>query len=67
MSVDAGKKRGCGPVPAAGDGKPKKKPKRKETYSIYIYKVLKQASKHFCSARSCIMCRVTSAYRILTL
>ncbi|KAM6338911.1 histone H2B type 2-K1 [Podargus strigoides] len=40
MSAEAGKKRGH--APAAGDRKTKRKPKRKETYSVYIYKVLKQ-------------------------
>lgn len=43
MSVEAGKKRGHGPT--TGDRKAKRKPKRKETYSVYIYKVLKQVSK----------------------
>ncbi|KAM6104465.1 histone H2B type 2-K1 [Theristicus caerulescens] len=40
MSAEAGKKRGR--APTSGDRKPKRKPKRKETYSVYIYKVLKQ-------------------------
>uniref|UniRef100_A0A8C0IA38 Histone H2B n=1 Tax=Bubo bubo TaxID=30461 RepID=A0A8C0IA38_BUBBB len=40
MSAEAGKKRGH--VPMSGDKKSKRKPKRKETYSVYIYKVLKQ-------------------------
>ncbi|KAM9647899.1 histone H2B type 2-K1 [Morphnus guianensis] len=40
MSAEAGKKRGH--APASGDRKSRKKPKRKETYSVYIYKVLKQ-------------------------
>ncbi|XP_025971613.1 late histone H2B.L4 [Dromaius novaehollandiae] len=40
MSAEAGKKRGH--APTAGDKKSKRKPKRKETYSVYIYKVLKQ-------------------------
>ncbi|XP_010115688.1 PREDICTED: histone H2B, gonadal-like, partial [Chlamydotis macqueenii] len=40
MSAEAGKKHGHGP--ALGDRKAKRKPKRKETYSVYIYKVLKQ-------------------------
>lgn len=69
MSADAGKKRGRGPVhaPAPGDRKPKKKPKRKESYSVYIYKVLKQVSKYFSSARHWFVCRVTFAHCILTL
>ncbi|XP_029863615.1 late histone H2B.L4 [Aquila chrysaetos chrysaetos] len=40
MSAEAGKKRGR--TPASGDRKSRRKPKRKETYSVYIYKVLKQ-------------------------
>ncbi|KAH1177344.1 hypothetical protein KIL84_011046, partial [Mauremys mutica] len=40
MSAEAGKKRGRGPV--SGDKKSKRKVKRRETYSVYIYKVLKQ-------------------------
>uniref|UniRef100_A0A8B9NRE4 Histone H2B n=1 Tax=Apteryx owenii TaxID=8824 RepID=A0A8B9NRE4_APTOW len=40
MSAEAGKKRGH--APTSGDKKSKRKPKRKETYSVYIYKVLKQ-------------------------
>ncbi|XP_009705249.1 PREDICTED: histone H2B, gonadal-like, partial [Cariama cristata] len=42
MSAEAGRKRGRAPAPASGDRKPKRKPKRRETYSVYIYKVLKQ-------------------------
>ncbi|XP_057280268.1 late histone H2B.L4 [Pezoporus wallicus] len=34
--------RKCGHASPSGEKKSKKKPKRKETYSIYIYKVLKQ-------------------------
>ncbi|XP_068529136.1 histone H2B type 2-K1 [Anas acuta] len=41
MSAEAGKKRG-GHASTSGDRKSKRKPKRKETYSVYIYKVLKQ-------------------------
>ncbi|XP_005230966.1 late histone H2B.L4 [Falco biarmicus] len=37
---EAGKKHGH--TSASGDRKPKRKPKRKENYSLYIYKVLKQ-------------------------
>ncbi|XP_006037126.1 late histone H2B.L4-like [Alligator sinensis] len=40
MSLEAGKKRGRPTV--SGDKKAKRKLKRKETYSVYIYKVLKQ-------------------------
>ncbi|XP_010134381.1 PREDICTED: histone H2B, gonadal-like [Buceros rhinoceros silvestris] len=40
MSAEAGKKHGH--TPTSGDRKSKKKLKRKETYSVYIYKVLKQ-------------------------
>ncbi|KAM6134361.1 histone H2B type 2-K1 [Pterocles gutturalis] len=40
MGADGGKKSGCAPSP--DDRKAKRKPKRKETYSVYIYKVLKQ-------------------------
>ncbi|XP_051466996.1 late histone H2B.L4 [Apus apus] len=40
MNAEAGKKRGH--TPSSGDRKAKRKPKRKETYSVYIYKVLKQ-------------------------
>ncbi|XP_019364072.1 PREDICTED: late histone H2B.L4-like [Crocodylus porosus] len=40
MSLEAGKKRGR--PTASGDKKAKRKLKRKETYSVYIYKVLKQ-------------------------
>ncbi|XP_009996349.1 PREDICTED: uncharacterized protein LOC104389093 [Chaetura pelagica] len=40
MSAEAGRKRGH--TPSSGDKKAKRKPKRKETYSVYIYKVLKQ-------------------------
>nr|XP_009500282.1 PREDICTED: late histone H2B.L4-like [Phalacrocorax carbo] len=40
MSAEAGKKRGH--ASTSGDKKSKRKPKRKETYSVYIYKVLKQ-------------------------
>ncbi|XP_030300911.1 late histone H2B.L4-like [Calypte anna] len=40
MSAEGRKK--CGHSPTSGDRKSKKKPKRKETYSVYIYKVLKQ-------------------------
>lgn len=65
MSAEAGKKRGH--APASGDGKSKRKPKRKETYSVYIYKVLKQVSRCFFSARSCFVCNVTSVHCVLTL
>jgi len=65
MSAEAGKKHGH--APTSGDRKSKKKLKRKETYSVYIYKVLKQVSKCFFSATSCFICEVTSACCMLTL
>ncbi|XP_009954812.1 PREDICTED: histone H2B, gonadal-like, partial [Leptosomus discolor] len=40
MGVEAGKKHDH--APSSGDRRSKRKPKRKETYSVYIYKVLKQ-------------------------
>lgn len=48
MSLEAGKKRGR--PAASGDKKAKRKLKRKETYSVYIYKVLKQVSKGLLAA-----------------
>lgn len=43
MSAEAGKKHGH--TSTSGDRKSKRKLKRKETYSVYIYKVLKQVRK----------------------
>ncbi|XP_009078194.1 PREDICTED: late histone H2B.L4-like [Acanthisitta chloris] len=40
MSTEPGKNRGH--APTSGDKKPKRKLKKKEAYSIYIYRVLKQ-------------------------
>ncbi|XP_009896854.1 late histone H2B.L4 [Dryobates pubescens] len=40
MSAGAGKMHGCSP--ASVDKKSKRKSKKNETYSVYIYKVLKQ-------------------------
>lgn len=54
-----------GHASASEDRKSKKKPKRKETYSIYIYKVLKQVSKCFFSARNSFTCKITSAHCML--
>lgn len=66
MSAEAGKKRG-GHASTSGDRKSKRKPKRKETYSVYIYKVLKQVSKCFASGKNCFTCKTTSAHCVLTL
>lgn len=43
MSNDISKKRGK----SSGEKRAKKKVKRKETYAMYIYKVLKQVSNNF--------------------
>ena len=45
MSAESGRMHGH--ASSSGDKKSKRKPKRKETYSVYIYKVLKQVSKYF--------------------
>jgi len=46
---DQGKKgeKKAGKAKAAADGKKKRRGKRKESYAIYIYKVLKQVHPHF--------------------
>lgn len=45
MSPEPLKKHGH--AAASGDKRSKRKPKRKEAFSVYIYKVLKQVSKCF--------------------
>lgn len=46
---------------ASGEKRSKRKPKRKEVFSVYIYKVLKQVSKCFFSARNCFVYKLISA------
>lgn len=62
MSAEGGRMHGR--ASSSGDKKSKKKPKRKETYSVYIYKVLKQVSNYFPSIKSCFACEVNSAHCI---
>lgn len=44
-----------------GEKKSKRKPKKKEVFSVYIYKVLKQVSQCLFSARDGFVHKVTSA------
>lgn len=50
MSNDVTKKKGK----AVGEKKTKRKAKRRETYAVYIYKVLKQVSVGKCALYVCI-------------
>ena len=62
MSAESGRMRGH--PSSSGDKKSKRKSKRKETYSVYIYKVLKLVSKYFPSVESCFTCEVHSVHCI---